>query len=195
MNDEWELVTRLRDGDQAAFVELVDRYHPSLLRIASTFVGDEAVAEVSVQQTWLGVVRGMGRFEGRSSLRSWLFTIVVNRARAAGSNEARAWSEPSEMAAVDASRFGPDGSWSSPPVPWVEQEHRLIERETIERVVANLDVLSAGQRQVVVLRDMEGFTAGEVSRILGISDGDQRLLLHRARSRMRQLIEDDLGKV
>lgn len=194
--DDRELVARLRSGDEEAFTALVDCYHPSLLRLATALVPNRAVAEEVVQDTWLGVVRGIEAFEGRSSLKTWLFRILVNRARSAGSRErryapARLGSDP----AVPPERFGADGRWVDPPAAWAEEaEERLAAKQMAGRVRACLDELPPAQRQVILLRDVEGLPPGEVCAALGISDGNQRVLLHRARSRVRRILEREIGK-
>ncbi|HLF41762.1 MAG TPA: sigma-70 family RNA polymerase sigma factor [Acidimicrobiia bacterium] len=196
MGDDTELVERLQSGDERAFVELVDRFHPSLLRLASTFVPNRAVAEEVVQDTWLGVVRGIDRFEGRSSLRTWLFRILVNRARTAGSRERR--STPVDLTAepaVPSERFGSGGQWRDPPAPWSDDaEDRIVAQLTVERISAWLGELPEMQRQVVLMRDFEGLPSAEVCELLGLSDVNQRVLLHRARSRIRGMLERELGK-
>lgn len=196
MDDDAELVARLRDGDEGAFVILVERYHMPLLRLASTFVPNRAVAEEVVQDTWLGVVRGIDRFEGRSSLKTWLFRILVNRARSTGVRERRQIPvEPDRAPAVPGRRFDPDGEWADPPVPWSDDvEERIVARQMVERISAHLAELPEAQRQVVVLRDFECLPAPEVCSLLGISDANQRVLLHRGRSRIRGLLEAELGK-
>jgi RNA polymerase sigma-70 factor (ECF subfamily) len=175
-------------------VALVDRYHTSLTRLARTFVPSGAVAEEVVQDTWLGVVRGVHGFEGRASLRTWLFRILVNRARTTGARERRSapagWGAAGPEPAVDPARFGPDGRWVEPPVPWTETvEDRLDAAGESERVRALIDELPEAQRQVLVLRDVEGLSAAEVCELLDISDANQRVLLHRGRSRVRAALE------
>ena len=191
-----DLVVRLRAGDEAAFAALVERYHASLLRLAQTMVPSRAIAEEVVQETWLGVVRGIGRFEGRSSLRTWLFHILVNRARTTGVRENRRAPAFTEwVPAVEPSRFGKDGAWVDPPTPWPDDiDDRLAAEMMAGRVRARLSHLPDLQRQVVTLRDLEGMGAAEVCQLLGISDANQRVLLHRGRSRIRSMLERELGK-
>lgn len=193
---ETELLDRLRAGDEAAFVTLVERYHAPLLRFAMTMVPSRAVAEEVVQDTWLGVVRGIDRFEGRSSLQTWLFRILANRARTTGTRERR--TTPIDLQtepAVPASRFGPEGGWIDPPSPWTDDvEDRLLAAATAEQVRARIDALPENQRQVVLLRDVQGLSAAEACDILGLSDANQRVLLHRGRSRVRGMLEQDAGK-
>ncbi|MGH9281561.1 MAG: RNA polymerase sigma factor [Acidimicrobiales bacterium] len=196
MDNDAELVARLRAGDEGAFVILVDRFHTPLLRLACTFVPNQAVAEEVVQETWLGVVRGISRFEGRSSLKTWLFRILVNRARSTGVRERRHTPvDPERAPAVSPERFGPGGQWVDPPVPWTDDaEERIVARQTVERITAHLDQLPEAQRQVVVLRDFEQLPAAEVCALLGITEANQRVLLHRGRSKIRSLLEAELGK-
>lgn len=193
--EDAELVTRLRSGDEDAFRYLVDRYHCSLLRLAQTMVPTRAVAEEVVQDTWLGLVRGIQRFEGRSSLRTWLFHVLVNRARTTGTRERRPSMGVSAGPAVDHARFRPDGEWADPPVPWPEEvDDRLVAAQLAERVRRRLDELPEMQRQVVILRDVEGMGAEDVCDLLGLTEGNQRVLLHRGRSRLRGMLELEMGK-
>jgi RNA polymerase sigma-70 factor (ECF subfamily) len=187
---EADLVDRLRAGDEAAFAEVVRAHHASLCRLARTFVGSGAIAEEVVQDTWLAVVRGVDRFEGRSSLRTWLFHILMNRARTTAVRERRSDSGVDP----DADRFDGAGVWSAPPVPWAEQVDDRLAAEHLASVVRELlDTLPESQRQVVLLRDVEGLSAAEVAALLGISDGNQRVLLHRGRARLRAGLEGRLG--
>lgn len=185
VDEEAALVHRLRAGDEAAFTELVLRYQSRLLRLAEATVGRRAVAEEVTQETWLAVVKGVERFEGRSSLRTWLFHILLNRARSAARREWRA-GRPDE--AVE-ERFDASGAWADPPQPWSDRvEDRLVAQRLASRVHDLLPQLPEAQRQVLVLRDLEGLPAGEVATLLGVTDGHQRVLLHRARARLRQLL-------
>jgi RNA polymerase sigma-70 factor (ECF subfamily) len=196
VDDDTVLVERLRAGDEKAFEALVRRYHTSLLRLAETMVPSRAVAEEVVQDTWLGVVRGVERFEGRSSFRTWLLHILMNRARTAGAREVRrAPGRPDWVPSVDPSRFGPDGAWVDPPTPWPEDvDDRLAATALAERVRAGIAELPWQQRQVVTLRDIEGLGAADVCELLGISEGNQRVLLHRGRTRVRRMLDHELGK-
>ena len=189
-----ELLGRLRAGDERAFVVLVQRHHDAMLRLACSFVPNTAVAEEVVQDTWLGVLRGIGGFEGRSSFRTWLFRILVNRARTAGVRERRTVAIGDTGAAVAASRFDQSGSWLSPPEHWIEAvEDRLEAGKVADLIRTAVDDLPDRQRQVVTLRDIEGLTSGEVCSVLDISESNQRVLLHRARSRLRQAVETEFG--
>ena len=196
MVDDAALVERLRGGDEEAFVMLVERYHGPLLRLATTFVPSPAVAEEVVQETWLGVVKGIERFEGRSSLKTWLFRILVNRARSTGVRERRTIpSDPQGGPTVEPDRFGRDGGWVDPPVPWAEQaDDRLVAEQLATRVRALLGELPEGQRQVMTLRDVEGLSAHEACQLLGLTDANQRVLLHRGRAHLRHMLEAEMGK-
>jgi RNA polymerase sigma-70 factor (ECF subfamily) len=192
--DEDELIERLRAGDEQAFVELVDRYHASMLRVASGFVPNRAVAEEVVQDTWLGVLRGIGRFEGRSSLKTWMFRILVNRARTTGGREPRTVQlDTGDGGSVD--RFTAEGTWLEPPTAWSDEvEDRLAAPAIAARIRDMVEQLPDAQRQVVTLRDVEGLSSSDVCGMLGITEGNQRVLLHRARTRVRAMLADDLGK-
>jgi RNA polymerase sigma-70 factor (ECF subfamily) len=188
-----ELLRRLRAGDEQAFVFLVERYSDSMLRVASAYVPNRAVAEEVVQDTWLAALRGLGAFEGRSSLRTWLFSILVNRARTTGTREHRTIPIADAGPAVDASRFGPDGAWIAPPEHWIEEaEDRLAAGRIAVLLRAALDTLPARQREVVTLRDVEAMSSEEVCQVLGISEANQRVLLHRGRTKLRQMLETEL---
>ncbi len=188
------LLERLRAGDEAAFMTLVGRYHDSMLRLARTFVHSHAVAEEVVQETWVGVLRGIDRFEGRSSLRTWLLTILVNRARSTGAREARSVASDDIVAAVDASRFDASGAWSSPPDLWVEAtEDRVGAGALRDELRTALSQMPERQRAVVMLRDVDGMRSDEVCTVLGLTPANERVLLHRARSRLRQALEGRIG--
>jgi RNA polymerase sigma-70 factor (ECF subfamily) len=189
-----ELLERLRAGDEGAFVLLVDRYQQPMLRLAHALVSNRAVAEEAVQDTWMGVVRGLERFEGRSSLKTWLFRILANRARSAGVGERR--HVPVEMGrAVDAGFFDVTGAWRSPVEPWGdESDARLDAAKLAPFLRAALDDLPERQRQVVLLRDVEGLSSDDVCEVLEISTGNQRLLLHRGRNRLREALLPAMGE-
>jgi RNA polymerase sigma-70 factor (ECF subfamily) len=193
MESDVELLARLRDGDETAFVNLVGRYQGSLLRVARTFVPNDAVAEEVVQDTWMGVVRGVDRFEGRSSFKTWLFRILVNRARTSGVREHRHISlDPSEPA-VSPDRFDGTGAWSEPVTPWeADADDRLAAAAWGPVLREAIDALPERQRDVVLLRDVEGLPSEDVCDVLGITDGNQRVLLHRGRSRLRSALESEL---
>jgi RNA polymerase sigma-70 factor (ECF subfamily) len=188
-----ELLDRLRDGDETAFVELVTVYQPRMLRLARNFVPSQAVAEEVVQDTWLAVVRGIERFEGRSSLATWLFAILVNRAKTAGVRENRDQTLSPDELADPANRFDASGAWAAPPESWSDAaDDRIVAAQFAARAREHLDALPAAQREVVLLRDVEGLTSREVCDVLGITEGNQRVLLHRGRSRVRTALEPEV---
>lgn len=196
-----ELVARLRAGDEAAYVDIVRRYHGALVRVASAHVRTPALAEEIAQDAWLAVLNGIARFEGRSSFRTWLFTIAANLAKTRGTREAR--SMPFSMLARDESdserpveegRFQRDGHWADPPAEWRDPERRLDSRETLAQIERAIAELPEVQRTVITLRDVQGLDAGEVCQLLGISDGNQRVLLHRARAKVRKSLETSLSR-
>ena len=190
-----DLLQRLRAGEEQAFVVLVRRYHDSMIRLASSFVPSRAVAEEVVQDTWMGVLRGIGGFEGRSSFRTWLFRILVNRARTAGAREGRSIAIGDAGPAVDQSRFDAAGAWAAPPEQWIEDiDDRLRAGKMAHRIRSAIEELPSRQREVVTLRDVEGLSSDEVCHVLEITDGNQRVLLHRGRSRVRQVLETEFGR-
>jgi RNA polymerase sigma-70 factor, ECF subfamily len=196
MDTDRELLVRLRSGDEHAFVSLVERYHEPMLRLAVSFVPSRAVAEEVVQDTWLAVLRGLDGFEGRSSLKTWLFRILVNRARTTGTRELRSVPVADPEPAVDPSRFDASGSWADPPERWIEEaEGRMEAVKLADRIRTWIGELPARQREVVILRDLEEMSSGEVCAVLAISEGNQRVLLHRGRSRLRQLLEDEFREL
>ncbi len=193
------LLDGLRRGDEIAFESLIDRHTPAMLRLALFYVPNLAIAEEVVQETWLGVVRGLGSFEGRSSLRTWIFRILINKAKASGVAERRTLplaaegDGDAEAPSVDPSRFRdpPRGYWSSPPNYWDElPEDRLLAGETLAVIQRAMESLPAGQQAVFELRDLKQWTSAEVCEALGLSEGNQRVLLHRARTRVRSAIEE-----
>jgi RNA polymerase sigma-70 factor (ECF subfamily) len=192
------LLARLRHGDEAAFLELVHKYNPMMQRIALTYVRTPSVAEEVVQDAWVGVLRSLDRFEGRSLLRTWLLRILANRARTRGVREAR--SVPfsalgEDDPSVDPERFrGPEdryaGGWVAFPMDWSTlPEHQLLAQETIAHVDAAIRALPGRLHEVILLRDVEGWSAEEVCDALELTPGNQRVLLHRARSKVRQSLE------
>jgi len=188
------LLALLRAGDEQAFVLLVRRYRPSMLRLAAAYVPSRAVAEEVVQDAWLGFLRGLNRFEGRSSVRTWLFRILVNRARSARSKELRSTAVADLSATVDAARFDASGGWASPPQCWTDLvDDRLVAQQMADAVAVAMGDLPDRQRAVVTLRDVEGLSSQEVCSVLEITEANQRVLLHRGRSRLRQLLESQFG--
>jgi len=201
--EEIGLLERLRQGDEAAFASLVDRHHGSLLRLAMAYVSDHSIAEEVVQETWIGVLEGLDRFEGRSSLKTWIFRILTNKAKTRGVRESRhvsfsplaASQENPEEPAVDPTRFQTTGHWAgywvSYPQPWDENtpEKLLLSQEGTTFLEQAIEALPGKLRQIIVMRDVEGLSSDEACNILGISETNQRVLLHRARSRVRKALE------
>lgn len=192
--EEQELIARLRAGDEGAFVELLDAYHKPLCRLASVFVSDPWRAEEIVQEAWLVVIDQLSQFEGRSSLKTWLFSIVVNKAKKLAVREARqVLSELDELEqamAPDAHRFDERGHWSSPPGRWSKTpEQMLIEADLLALVQEIIETLPALQRTVITMRDVQDFTAQETCEVLQISAEHHRVLLHRARTAVREALD------
>ncbi len=194
------LLVALRGGDERALTDLVERYHGSLIRTVMAYVRDRDVAEEVVQETWIAVIKGLDRFEGRSSLGTWIFRIATYQARSRGQRERRtiplsALDPGPDEPSVDADRFrGPDdrwtGGWLTPPGSWgADASERLLARETQQVVASTLAELPDAQRTVMSLRDIQGWSSDEVCEALDISPGNQRVLLHRARSRVRGALE------
>ncbi|MGE5783627.1 MAG: RNA polymerase sigma factor [Myxococcales bacterium] len=194
------LLRALRAGNEEAFVSLIEQYHPLLIRVARNFVPSDAVAEEVAQETWMAVLAGIHSFEGRSSLKWWILRILTNCAKTRGQKERRCvpWSslptneEPTSRA-VDPDRFFDEshplwsGGWCAPPQPFGDAH--LLSNETLRLVAAEIERLPEGQRQVIWLREVEGLDADEVCTLLNLSEANQRVLLHRARSRLRAALE------
>jgi RNA polymerase sigma-70 factor (ECF subfamily) len=196
--DDHDLVLSLRAGEEKAFAELVNMYGAALLGVARMYVKDKAAAEEVVQETWLGVLQGIDRFAERSSLKTWIFRILTNRAKTRGEREGRTvpfsalGGAGDDEASVDADRFlGPDsstpGAWAAPPRAWPHEA--AMDAEALAVIKTAIEMLPGSQREVIRLRDVLGFTAEEVAEALEISDGNQRVLLHRARSKVRAALE------
>lgn len=196
MQDETELVHRLRTGDEAAFAALVDGMHPALLRLAEPFVGRGPSAEEVVQDTWVAVLDGLDRFEGRSSLRTWIGSILVNRAKTRRARDRREQAlfcvEPEDL--PEEGRFNPLGFWSEAPPRVPLPDDALARKRARERLLVEIERLPEGQRVVVTLRDVSEWSAEEVCNVLGLSETNQRVLLHRARARLRAALARYLGK-
>jgi RNA polymerase sigma-70 factor, ECF subfamily len=203
-----QLVAALCRGDADAFATLVDRHSPAMIRVAMAYVPTRAVAEEVVQETWIAVMRGIDGFEGRSSLKTWIFRILTNLAMRSGARERRsvpfsalAEAEDTGEASVDPDRFLPadhelfPGHWAIMPTRWPTPEEGLLAGETRGVIAAAIAQLPVAQRTVIALRDVEGWSSDEVREALEISAGNQRILLHRARSRVRNAIEDYYGAV
>jgi RNA polymerase sigma-70 factor (ECF subfamily) len=192
--DESALLAALRAGDERAFVELVEAYTPGMRRLALTFVRTPALADDVVQEAWLGVLRGLDRFEGRSSLRTWIYRIVANVARTRAVREARSTPfsalEHEEGPSVEPARFDRTGHWSSPPEPW----RAVLDAEARRLVERAIEMLPDLQRQVITLRDVEGWSSEDVRNVLDLSETNQRVLLHRARSKVRAALEPYLAQ-
>jgi RNA polymerase sigma-70 factor (ECF subfamily) len=193
-SDDAQLVSRLRDGDEAAFRDLVGRMHRGLLRVALAFVESPSAAEEVVQETWLVVVAQIDGFEGRSSLRTWIGTILCNRAKTRGVRDKRSVPFSSltreDVDPVEPERFGSSGTWSAPPARWDDAPESLVLRkEAREAIERELKALPEAQRTVVTLRDLEGWSSDEVCNVLEISETNQRVLLHRGRQRLRGALE------
>ena len=195
--DSPDFLAKLRAGDGAAYRRLIRRFHGSLVGTASAIIGSRAQAEEVVQDAWLAVFAGIGRFEGRSSLASWLFAIVLNRARTRASREGRLVALPALDAgeaaerAVPLDRFQPDGHWTEAPKLWdeLDPERTVAGRQLWQHVQEAIEKLPAGQKAVIILRDIEARSAEEACALLEISAENQRVLLHRARGRVRRTIE------
>lgn len=200
-DSEADLLERLRLGDEAAFGFLLDRYHRPMVRLARSHVSTDAAADDVVQETWMAVVRGIERFEGRSSVKTWLFRILVNRAKSRGVKESRSvpfssldddsgWTVDPDRFLDDSHRWG--GYWSAPPVSWRDApELNALNSEIRQSIGRALDDLPAMQQAVVTLRDVHGLDAAEVCVALDVSEANQRVLLHRGRSRMRTVLESE----
>lgn len=194
-----KIVAGLRAGDEEVFMELVRTLNPSLLRVARMFVPTAALAEDVVQETWLAVLNGIDRFEGRSSLKTWIFRILTNTAKTRGERERRSVpfsaldSEDGGFEpAVERSRFTGTGQWAVLPRAWPED--RLLAKETLSVVERAIERLPPSQRTVITLRDVEGWTADEVRNALELSETNQRVLLHRARAKVRRSLEQYLSE-
>jgi RNA polymerase sigma-70 factor, ECF subfamily len=193
VDDDHGLLERLRAGDEAAFRTLVDRHDGALRRVARTFVRTGSAADEVVQETWLAVVRGLSNFEGRSSLRTWIFRILINRARTYAVRDARTVPfsalETDDGPTVEPAAFGVDGRWSSaPPRLDADPESGLLAAELRENLLQAVDALPPAQRAVITLRDLVGVSPQEVCELLELSDGNQRVLLHRARAHVRMAL-------
>jgi RNA polymerase sigma-70 factor (ECF subfamily) len=204
MTSDQTLLEALKRGDEDAFITLVEAHQPSMVRIAMIYVGDRGTAEEVAQETWLAVLKGLDRFEGRSSLKTWIFSILKNRAITRAQRESRYLDfdlEESDDPAVPPERFhpadhqGPGDAhhWAHDPSNWesVPEQH-LLSQETLGVIRQAIDALPVRQREVITLRDIEGWNAEEVVMFLGISETNQRVLLHRARSKVRAALEQYL---
>lgn len=191
--DDAELLHNLLGGDESSFTELVRRYHPTLVKVARYYVASAASAEDVAQDTWIAVLRGIERFEGRSSLKTWLLRICVNRARTTGVKEHRSIPvDPSDDGpSVSAHRFDQGGFWSDPPTPFTDAiDRRLDDAALLSAVRDAIDSLGEPQQAVVTLRDVEGLSTQEVAALLELSEANVRVILHRGRARVREIVEE-----
>jgi len=182
-------IARLRQGDEAAFAGLVARHHAAFRRVALTFVRTPAAADEVVQETWLAVIRGLDRFEGRSSLHTWMFGILINQARTRATQDSRCvpFSAMADngQPTVESTAFGADGRWRSTPRRIeLDPEKHLVNVELRARLLQAVERRPSVQRAVITLRDLVGLDAREVCALLGVSDANERVLLHRARVRV-----------
>jgi len=196
---EKNLVSDLMAGNEAAFSWLVDQYHGQLQRLARMFVSSDAVADEVVQETWLAVLKGLARFEGRSSLKTWIFRILKNRAKTRGVRESRttpfsSFSPGEEEVTVEPERFTAAGSWAEPPDKWAQDmPDRIVQDQQARKLIeAAIAELPENQAAVITLRDIQGWSSPEICDYLGISEANQRVLLHRARSKLRRVLEKEL---
>lgn len=202
--DEEAVVEALRAGDEAAFHDLYERHHRALWRVARGYARSDAVADEVVQETWLGVIKGIQGFEGRSSLKTWIFRILLNVARTRGAREARsvpfaALADDGDENPVPEDRFFPArherfaGHWRLGPAPWGIPDERALATEMRTEILAAIDALGDKQRLVITMRDVGGWSAAEVCNAMGLSEVNQRVLLHRARTAVRAAVEERLG--
>jgi RNA polymerase sigma-70 factor (ECF subfamily) len=194
-----ELVQRLRARDEAAFMELVERLTPSMRRVARMFVSSDAVADEVVQEAWVGVLQGLGGYEGRASLRTWIFRILVNIAKTRGQREARSVpfatlaGDDLDEPTWDPSAFNANGNWSTLPFDWRGiPDERVTGHETLVVIGRAIETLPPMQAEVIRLRDVLGWSSDEVRNALDLTDTNQRVLLHRARTKVRAAVEDHL---
>ena len=192
MSDD-ALLQGLRQGDEKAFTVLVETYHLPMVRVALAFVADRSTAEDVVQETWMGVIRGIERFEGRSSLKTWIFHILVNQARKRAIRDHRTMALH-DVGGVEEERFSPDGTWITPPSPWPDDvADRLLASDVVKKLRMTIEQLPDLQRQVVTLRDLEELSPRDVCDLLDITEANQRVLLHRAREKLRRTVELEMG--
>ena len=202
--DESELLARLRGGNEAAFAALVDRHHASMIRVARMYVATAAAAEEVAQEAWLGVLQGLASFQGRCSVKAWIFSIVSNCAKTRGARDKRSVPLSSLGAeddpggpSVEPERFLSDGHprwpghWAQAPEAW--SDDALVSRETMGAIAEAIEALPPSQRAVMTMRDVEGLGSEEVCQVLNISEANQRVLLHRARSKVRKALEGYLS--
>jgi RNA polymerase sigma-70 factor (ECF subfamily) len=198
-----EVLRRLRAGDEETFAALVDAHHGTMVRLALVFVRTRAAAEEVAQDAWVGVLKGLATFEERSSLKTWILRILTNRAKSRGVRDGRSVpfssigdADEEAEPAVDPERFKPNDMWAEPPRPWADDtpERLLMRREALALVEKTIDELPPQQRAVILLRDIEGESTADVCNVLEISETNQRVLLHRARMRVRRALEQYLDE-
>ena len=192
--DDQELIQRLVAGDEEAFSWLVRQYHPTMCRVAAGYVKDSSVVDEVVQETWLAILKGIKKFEGRSSLKTWMFRILTNRAKTRGVRESRTLPMSAlgdeEGGGLDPNRFTSEGRWAQPPVDWgLSPEGLVSNRQLVGVVEGAIASLPDRQRQVMTLRDMKGWSSEEVCNVMEIKQTHQRVLLHRARTAVRAIVE------
>jgi len=202
IEDESAFIASLKSGDEKAFAELVDRHHAGLMRMAMIFVSTRAAAEELVQETWVSVIRGIDRFERRSSLKTWIFAIMTNKAKKRAGKDARTVNLSSfdehdieRMFDPDEGRFTARNSWQNPPSAWkINPEERVQRNELLEVIARTVETLPPKQKLVFTMRDVQGIDVSDISECLEITDSYQRVLLHRARATIRAAIESYLGE-
>ena len=192
--EDLELLAQMLAGDEKAFTELVARYNSTLIRVARYYVGSDASAEDVAQETWIAVIRGVSSFEGRSTFKTWLFHILVNRARSVGSREHRMIAvDPNESNGLAPSRFDQGGMWREPPVPFTDViENGMVNQRIVQLVREAISLLPEPQQAVVTLRDVEGLSTKEVADLLELSEANARVILHRGRTRVRADVESKM---
>ena len=200
---DMQLIERLRRGDESAFTFLVEQYQKMMLRIALMYVHEREIAEDVVQETWISVLKGLDKFEGRSSLKTWIFSILINRAKTRAQREGRSLpfsslenaEEDLDEPTVDPERFTRQGEWKVFPDSWDGiPEQLLLSQETSSVINKAIEKLAPTQRQVITLRDINGWSSEEVRNVLNISETNQRVLLHRARASVRRALESYLDR-
>lgn len=202
IEDESAFIAHLKSGDEKAFAELVDRHHAGLMRMAMIFVSTRAAAEELVQETWVSVIRGIDRFERRSSLKTWIFAIMTNKAKKRAGKDARTVNLSSfgehdieRMFDPDEGRFTARSCWQNPPAAWkINPEERVQRNELLGVIARTVEALPPKQKLVFTMRDVQGIDASDISECLEITDSYQRVLLHRARATIRAAIESHLGE-
>jgi RNA polymerase sigma-70 factor (ECF subfamily) len=200
---DMQLIERLRRGDENAFAFLVEMYQKAMVRLALMYVHQREIAEDVVQETWISVLKGLDKFEGRSTLKTWIFSILVNRAKTRAQREGRSLpfsalenaDTDADEPTVDPDRFSQAGNWKTYPDSWDEiPEERLLSQETSTIIHQTIEQLPPNQRQVITLRDINGWSSEEVRNVLNVSETNQRVLLHRARATVRRALERYLDK-